>query len=55
MPEYTQVQKDYSRYRLERANEDLRTAHLLFSNGEYRVANNKAYYAMFHAMRAFCI
>lgn len=55
MPEYTQLQKDYSKYRLERAENDLRAAKLLFSNGEYRAANNRAYYSMFHAMRAILV
>lgn len=55
MPEYTQLQKDYSKYRLERAENDLRAAKLLFSNGEYRAANNRAYYSMFHSMRAILV
>lgn len=55
MPEYTQLKSDYSKYRLERAKEDLEAAHMLFDNGQYRVANNRAYYAMFHAMRALLV
>ena len=55
MLEYTQLQKDYSKYRLERAENDLRAAKLLFSNGEYRAANNRAYYSMFHSMRAILV
>ncbi|MCI7301411.1 HEPN domain-containing protein [Ihubacter massiliensis] len=55
MSEYTQTQIDYSGYRLERAKEDLRAAHLLFANGEYRAANNRAYYAMFHTIRALLV
>lgn len=50
MPEYTSVQRDYARYRLEKSREDLEAARLLFNNGNYRVANNRAYYAIFHAM-----
>ena len=46
------AQKDYAKYRLERAKEDLDAAHLLFDNGNYRVANNRAYYAIFHSLRA---
>lgn len=30
-------------------------AHLLFDAGNYRIANNRAYYAMFHAMRAVLV
>lgn len=55
MLEHTQTQLDYSGYRLQRAKEDLRAACLLFSNGEYRIANNRAYYSMFHAMRALLV
>lgn len=55
MPEYTQLQKDYSKYRLDRAKNDLRAAKLLLSNGEYRAANNRAYYSMFHSMRAILV
>lgn len=46
------AQKDYAKYRLERAKEDLDAARLLFDNGNYRVANNRAYYAIFHSLRA---
>lgn len=55
LPNFTQVQADYSRYRLDRAKEDLNAAQLLFLNGEYRAANNRAYYSMFHAMRALLV
>lgn len=43
---------DYARYRLERAREDLDAAQLLFSHERYRIANNRAYYSIFHALRA---
>lgn len=52
MPDYTDAQRDYSRYRLQTAAEDLEAAKLLFENGKYRIANNRAYYAIFHSMRA---
>ena len=52
MPDYTELQEDYSKYRLERDKEDLNAARILFINGEYRAANNRAYYSMFHSMRA---
>lgn len=51
MPEIN-VRKEYGKYRIQRAREDLDAAHLLFDNGDYRIANNRAYYAMFHCMRA---
>lgn len=55
MPEYTEVQKDYAKYRLERSKEDLDAALLLFDNGNYRIANNRAYYCIFHALRAVLV
>lgn len=55
MPEYSKLQKDYAKYRLERAKEDLSAAHMLFESGSYRIANNRAYYAIFHSMRAVLV
>ena len=55
MPEYTTAQKDYANYRLEKSKEDLSAAHLLFDNGSYRIANNRAYYSIFHALRAMLV
>ena len=42
----------FSKYRLERAKEDLRDAKLLYDNNSFLAANNRAYYAIFHAIRA---
>lgn len=42
----------YAKYRLERAKEDLSDAKLLYKNKSYKSANNRAYYAIFHAIRA---
>ena len=55
MHEYTQLQKEYSTYRLNRAKEDLEAAKLLFKEGNFRIANNRAYYAIFHSMRAVLV
>ena len=55
MPEYTPLQKEYAQYRINRAKEDLDAAHLLFDTGNYRIANNRAYYAIFHALRAVLV
>lgn len=55
MPEYSSLQKDYAKYRMVRARGDLDAAHLLFNAGNYRIANNRAYYAIFHAMRAVLV
>lgn len=42
---------DLSRYRLERAKEDLETAEDNLENGKYRASVNRSYYAIFHALR----
>lgn len=42
---------DLSRYRLERAKEDLETAEDNLANGRYRASVNRSYYAIFHALR----
>lgn len=41
-----------SKYRLERAGEMLNTARRDLDAGDYASANNRAYYCVFHAMRA---
>ena len=55
MPDHNSLQKEYAKYRIERAREDLEAAHLLYDAGNYRIANNRAYYAIFHAMRAVLV
>ena len=44
--------KDLSNYRLERAKEDLKNAYVNFDNELYKGAVNRAYYSIFHALRA---
>jgi len=55
LPEFDARHKDYAKYRIERSKEDLEAAHLLFNAGNYRIANNRAYYSIFHAMRAVLV
>lgn len=43
---------DLAMYRIEIAKEDLLAAKTLFENRGYRIANNRAYYAIFHALSA---
>ena len=43
---------DLSRYRLEKAKEDLETAEENLIGGKYRASINRSYYAVFHALRA---
>lgn len=42
----------FAKYRLERAKQDLSDAEFNYKNGRYLNANNRAYYAIFHAIRA---
>ena len=44
--------KDLALYRVETAKDDLRAANILLDADEYRGANNRAYYAIFHAINA---
>ena len=46
------TRKDLSEYRLTKANETLETAKRDLLAKDYASANNRAYYAVFHAMRA---
>ena len=43
---------DLMKYRLETAESDLRVTKSLIQSKEYRAANNRAYYAIFHAISA---
>ena len=47
-----QISKSLSLHRLEQAKEDLEAAKLLYEKEYYKSANNRAYYAIFHSMRA---
>ena len=50
MPDITKV--DLSRYRFRKAEEMLASAKRDMEAGDYASANNRSYYAIFHAMRA---
>ena len=43
---------DLSKYRIEKAKEDLATAKSNFAAGSYRASVNRSYYAIFHALRS---
>ena len=53
MAEFTVA--DLSKYRLERAREDLVAGANALRSGDFRVCANRAYYAIFHASRAALI
>lgn len=44
------MKKELAQYRVETAKDDLRAAKILLDAGEYKAANNRAYYAIFHAI-----
>lgn len=46
------TRRDLVLYRLETAKNDLKSARALFAMEDYRGANNRAYYAIFHAINA---
>ena len=43
---------ELSKYRLEKALEDLKSAEVLFQNNLYKQSINRSYYSIFHATRA---
>lgn len=46
------TRKDLVLYRLQTARDDLKSARILLAAEEYKGANNRAYYAIFHAVNA---
>ncbi len=52
MREYKTRAAELSRYRYEKASAYLKTARLLYDAEDYLSANNRAYYAIYHCLRA---
>lgn len=46
------ISKELSKHRLEQAKEELEDAILLYNNKRYKSSNNRAYYSIFHCIRA---
>ncbi len=46
--------KDLSKYRFETSLENLTDSRIMLDNGRYKNALNRAYYSIFHAIRAVC-
>ncbi|MBE5872295.1 MAG: HEPN domain-containing protein [Lachnospiraceae bacterium] len=46
------TKNDLVLYRLQSAKSDLKSARILFTAKEYKAANNRSYYAIFHAINA---
>ena len=52
MRELNQKARDLSLYRLQKAKEDLESSKKNYQGGDLRTAVNRAYYAIFHSLRA---
>lgn len=52
LKEETGTRKDLVLYRIQSAKSDLKSAKILLDAEEYKAANNRAYYAIFHAINA---
>lgn len=54
MPQHNEIEtkKDLVLYRIETAKEDLKSAKILRDADSYKGANNRAYYAIYHAINA---
>ena len=50
--EDTGTRKDLCLYRIQTAKENLNASRILLAAGEYKSSNNRAYYAIFHAINA---
>ena len=46
------ISKELSKHRLEQAKEDLKASKLLYDTKLFKSANNRAYYSIFHSMKA---
>lgn len=46
------MSKELARHRLEQSKEDLMAAKLLYESELYKSANNRAYYSIFHSIKA---
>ena len=46
------ISKELAKHRLEQAKEDLEAGKLLYDTNFYKSANNRAYYSIFHSIKA---
>lgn len=46
------VSKELSKHRLQQAKDDLRASEILYRENLYKSANNRAYYSIFHSIKA---
>ena len=52
LPDDTGTNKDLVLYRIETAKSDVKSAKILLEAGEFRGANNRAYYGIYHGISA---
>ena len=48
----SKISKNLAKHRLEQAKEDLEASEILYKSKLYKSSNNRAYYAIFHAIRS---
>lgn len=48
----SKVSKELSKHRLQQAKDDLRASEILYKENLYKSANNRAYYSIFHSIKA---
>lgn len=48
----SRISKELAIHRIEQSKRELEDAELLYKNSSYLAANNRAYYSIFHAIRA---
>lgn len=46
------ISKELSKHRLQQAKDDLRASEILYKENLYKSANNRAYYSIFHSIKA---
>ena len=46
------ISKDLAKHRLEQAFDDLKASEILYQSNLYKSANNRAYYSIFHSIKA---
>lgn len=46
------ISKELSKHRLEQAKDDLKACEILYREKLYKSANNRAYYSIFHSIKA---
>ncbi len=48
----SKISKELSKHRLQQAKDDLKASEILYKENLYKSANNRAYYSIFHSIKA---